>query len=97
MDDPLLQSLEQIGRRLASAEEANRRLSERNEELETQNRELQRRAAEADNARDRALLDCEYLKVSHKLAESPDTLADTRRHLSKLIRNIDKCLEMLRE
>ena len=41
--------------------------------------------------------DCEYLEVSHKLADNPDTLVATRRRLAGLIRNIDRCLEMLKE
>ncbi len=73
------------------------RLMDRNRELEEENESLRRALAEAKSDRDRALLDAEYLTVSHRLADSPDTLIDTRRHIAKLIRNIDRCLEMLKE
>lgn len=39
--------------------------------------------------------DVEYLTMSHRLADNPDTIIETRRHISRLIRNIDRCLEML--
>ena len=41
--------------------------------------------------------DNDYLKISHRLAESPDTLIETRRMIARLIRNIDKCISMLNE
>ena len=43
------------------------------------------------------MLDAEFLAVSHKLADSPDTLVSARRHLARLTRHIDRCLEMLKE
>lgn len=52
---------------------------------------------ESQKERDRARLDVEFLQVSHKLADNPDTLVATRRRLARLIRNIDRCLEMLKE
>lgn len=72
-------------------------LRERNRELEQRNAELLRDAQEARRERDKALQDAEYLAVSHKLADSPDVLLDTRRHIARLIRNIDRCLVMLKE
>ena len=93
----LLTLLEELKRKISDFAAQNTALRKENEELRTANEELRRRAAEADSERDKALLDCEYLAMSHKLAESPDNLVDTRRHISKLIRNIDRCLEMLKE
>jgi len=55
------------------------------------------RRREARAERDRALMDAEFLAVSHKLADSPDVLVDARRHIAQLIRNIDRCLVMLKE
>ena len=73
------------------------RLKERNRLLEEENADLRRLAAEAQKEREKAMLDAEFLAVSHKLADSPDTLVSARRHLARLIRNIDRCLEMLKE
>ena len=73
------------------------RLKERNRLLEEENADLRRLAAEAQKEREKAMLDAEFLAVSHTLADSPDTLVSARRHLARLIRNIDRCLEMLKE
>lgn len=73
------------------------RLKERNRLLEEENADLRRLAAQAQKEREKAMLDAEFLAVSHKLADSPDTLVSARRHLARLIRNIDRCLEMLKE
>lgn len=75
----------------------NARLVEQNHKLEEEIADLRLEIAEARRERDRARLYAEYLTVSHRLADSPDTLIDTRRHIAKLIRNIDRCLEMLKE
>lgn len=72
-------------------------LKQRNRELEEENADLRRKEAEALEVRDKALLDVEYLSVSHKLADNPDTLADTRRIIAGLIKNIDRCIDMLKE
>ena len=69
----------------------------RNKELEEENAELRRRESDALKIRDKALLDIQYLQVSHKLAEDPDALIDTRRRIAGLIRNIDRCISMLKE
>lgn len=73
------------------------RLRARNQELENLNLALQQNETEALKKRDEALLEVEYLKVSYKLAESPDNLVATRRLIAGLIRNIDRCIAMLKE
>ena len=88
--DLLLRRITMLGQRIESLEEEKRALEARNQELE-------RDAREAVAAKERAELDAQFLALSHKLADSPDTLADARRHLATLIRNIDRCLEMLKE
>lgn len=72
-------------------------LRQRNAELEQLNVDLQRKETNALKAKEQAILDAEYLKVSHRLAESPDSLVETRKIIAGLIRNIDRCIEMLRE
>lgn len=75
----------------------NQRLQERNRILEEENANLRRDAREAFEQRDKAMLDAEFLAVSHKLADSPDTLVAARRRISSLIRKIDRCIEMMKE
>lgn len=93
----LLSELEKLERGLLAAGERMRELEARIRELEKENAGLRRQTQEAEALRDRALLDCEYLEVSHRLADNPESLVEARRHISGLIRNIDRCLEMLRE
>lgn len=97
MAESLITTLEKLNAKIKDVIAHNAALLARNRELEELNADLRRRAEESDRTRDRALLDAEYLTVSHRLAADPDTLIDTRRHIAKLIRNIDRCLEMLKE
>lgn len=71
-------------------------LKARNRQLEEDNSELKKEAEEAIRKRDEALQDVEYLRVSHRLADD-NSLIETRRHVAQLIRNIDRCITMLKE
>ena len=97
MEESLFSILDKLEDRIRNLTEQNSRLELLNEELKEDNENLKRKAAEAEAARERAKLDAEFLAVSHKLADNPDSLIATRRRISQLIRNIDRCLEMLKE
>lgn len=97
MAEPLLTLLGQLKRSIEALKMRNAELERRNAELEELNATLKSRAEEAFEARRRTELDVKYLQVSHKLADNPDSLVMTRRHIAQLIRNIDRCLEMLKE
>jgi chromosome segregation ATPase len=79
-------------------------LGSRNEELQRQLM-LSKREVE-DLQHDKQLLesqvarlqgDNKFLKVSYRLASSPNDIIETRRLISGLIRNIDKCISELKE
>ena len=97
MATPLPDILDPLRLQIEARRKEYARLKERNRLLEEENADLRRLAAEAQKEREKAMLDAEFLAVSHKLADSPDTLVSARRHLARLIRNIDRCLEMLKE
>ena len=97
MADTLSSILEKLEERIKGLNAQIGQLQADNETLRSENSELVRKAREAEEERDKALLDIEYLTVSHKLAEDPDSLIKSRRHISQLIRNIDRCLEMLKD
>lgn len=97
MAQSLLTTLKQLQTAITEMSERNAALRARNEELETLNAELVRKADEAEKERQKVQLDADFLMVSHRLADNPDSLIQTRRHIAKLIRNIDRCLEMLKE
>lgn len=97
MAQSLLTTLRQLQSAIQEMAARNAALTARNEELELLNAELVRKADEAEKERRRVQLDADFLVVSHRLADNPDTLIQTRRHIAKLIRNIDRCLEMMKE
>ena len=91
---PLLQNLDDEINRLTSVQQ---NLHTRIRNLEEENRNLR---LELENTR--ALLrqsetDAQFLTMSHRLAESPDTIISTRRRIARLIRTVDKCISMLKE
>ena len=65
-------------------------LEKENEDLRTQ---LSETRAELDNTRK----DVEFLTMSHRLADSPDSVISARRRIARLIRTIDNCISMLKE
>lgn len=80
------------------------RLAQQRDELRRENKalkeemeSLRERTLAAEEARRQALLEIEFLTVSHKLADSPQKLADTRRHVASLIRILDRCIALLRD
>lgn len=66
------------------------RLEKENEDLRIQ---LSETRAELDNTRK----DVEFLTMSHRLADSPDSVISARRRIARLIRTIDNCISMLKE
>lgn len=79
-------------------------LSDRLDALETENANLRhnleltgQQRDEAVRERDRALLDVEFLTMSHRLADNPESVALTRRRLNQMIRTIDRCVTLLKE
>ena len=65
------------------------RLEKENEDLRTQ---LSETRAELDNTRK----DVEFLTMSHRLADSPDSVISARRRIARLIRTIDNCISRLK-
>lgn len=97
MAESLVHILQQLESEIGELAAHNARLLARNKQLEAKNADLVSKAREAEEERDRARLDADFLAVSHKLADNPDNLIATRRRIAQLIRNIDRCLEMLKE
>ena len=97
MAESLMSILEKLDDRIRFLSAENAKLRKLNSLLSGENEDLRRQAEETGRERDKALLDADYLSVSHKLADSPESLVSARRHISRLIRNIDRCLDMLKE
>ncbi|MDE6718229.1 MAG: hypothetical protein K2J70_08580 [Muribaculaceae bacterium] len=97
MASTLLTVLESLQVKIDALNESVSSLRVRNRMLEEENESLRRTIEETRMERDRAKTDSEFLAVSHRLAQNPDTIIDARRLIGQLIRNIDRCIEMLKE
>lgn len=97
MEDSLLDRLQKLQGEIRRLQSEISELTEQADRLEADNNLLRHKAEETEKKLARAELDIEYLRISHRLAEDPDSIIETRRHIAGLIRNIDRCLEMLRE
>lgn len=89
--------LEENLRKMQTLGEEIQTLRETAEKLREENISLQAKVAELTGDLEKSRRDVEFLTVSHRLADNPDSLAETRRHVARLIRNIDRCIAMLKE
>lgn len=94
---PLLSVLNSLQERLDGLVAAHNELLNKIRELEEENLQLKAEIKEKDLALGKAETDIEYLTMSHKLAENPDTIIAARRKIAGLIRTIDNCISMLKE
>ncbi len=97
MDQPLIPLLHTLDRKISKLADINQGLHARIESLEEENQNLRLELEEMKSRLKQAETDAQFLTMSHRLAQSPDTIISTRRHIARLIRNIDKCISMLKE
>lgn len=97
MEVPLQSLLDEM---LAKTE----RLTLRQKDLESRLAESQKRIAsleydlrEAREETERVRSERDFLEVSHRLADNPDALVRTRRHIARLIRRLDSSIAMLED
>lgn len=64
-------------------------LADRIEALESALKERDRRLQQAN-------LEIEFLTLSHRLAETPQALADARKEISRLIRKVDAAIALIK-
>lgn len=94
---PLLSVLNSLQERLDGLVATHNELLNKIRELEEENLQLKAEIKEKDLALGKAETDIEYLTMSHRLAENPDTIIAARRKIAGLIRTIDNCISMLKE
>lgn len=97
MAQPLVTLLSQIGDKITELEAIQRQLYSRIRILEEENDYLKEQLKEKEDLLAKANIDKEFLTMSHRLADSPDTIISTRRRIARLIRTIDNCISMLKE
>lgn len=65
--------------------------------LEKENEGLRADVAALTRELQKAKTDNEFLALSHKLASDPDQVIKARRHIARLISDIDRCISQLKE
>lgn len=97
MDQPLVSILSDISGKLSELAASQDSMKAKIRSLEVENGNLKEELSDTRSQLQQALLDVEFLKMSHRLADSPDSLIATRRRIARLIRTIDNCISMLKE
>lgn len=93
----LLQALTVLNSRIESLIEDRNALRAKLEKLEQRNIELENQHLQDQKLIEKVEKDVEYLQISHRLADSPDTIIAARRKIAGLIRTINNCIRMINE
>ena len=72
-------------------------LKDKHIEAEIRIEQLQEEIKSLKEQLDSTKTDNHFLELSHRLASNPDSIIKSRRTISKLIRDIDKCITQLKE
>lgn len=97
MAQPLITLLSQISDKISELQAIQQQLYSRIKVLEDENEDLRDQLKEKTALLNKVTVDNEFLTMSHKLADSPDSIISTRRRIARLIRTIDNCISMLKE
>lgn len=93
----LISSIHALSKKIDGLLDAQKKLQERVFDLEKINKELKEQHEEDSKIIDKAKKDIEFLVLSHRLADSPETLVEARNTISKLIRTVDSCIRLINE
>lgn len=94
---PLTTLLQSINDKVVELAASRQKLIDRIAVLEEENDNLRKELENSQKEIEKSKTDIEFLTMSHRLADSPDSLVSTRRRISRLIRTIDNCISMLKE
>lgn len=97
METSLSKELQDLSRKIgilaAQRDEAQGELKRAREEIS----DLQRRLAEKEAELHKSNLDVEFLTLSHKLADSPQKLAEARATVRRMLAGVEKAISLLKE
>lgn len=86
----LLPKIDELDRRQQTLESDRRRLADENAGLRRELDDARKQIHRLEQER-------EFLTLSHRLADTPEALAESRRHIATLIRRLDSAISMLKE
>lgn len=92
-----MQTMETLTIRAQKAAELIDRLRSELQESRRREEDLRASLRQTADELDKARTDIKFLRMSHRLAASPDSIIESRRLISNLIRNIDKAIADLKE
>lgn len=92
-----IRNLQTLNARAAKASELIADLRQQLAESHKREQILHSELAETRRQLQKAQTDISYLRVSHRLAASPDSIIEARRMISNFIRSIDKVIADLKE
>ena len=95
MESSLRKSIASLSVGIRQLAESRDRERARADSLEAENDELRMQLKEARQDLHRARLDVEFLTLSHKLAASPQALAEARKTVRRMISKVDKAIAIL--
>lgn len=91
----LIQLLSTLQSRIEMLVESQNVLLKKIEELEKKNIVLENQIKSDAKIIEEANKNLEFLTLSHRLADSPDTIISTRKKITGLIRTINNCIQIL--
>lgn len=97
MADSLISSLQAIRSKIGNLELQLEKEKAANAQLRKENDDLRSEIKEKEKELEKAKTDAEFLIYSYRLAADPDSIVETRKEIAGLIRNIDRCIEMLKD
>lgn len=91
----LIRSIAILSKRIDALINENKTLNDKVNSLQQINEELQRQHSIDSESLMKANKEIEFLKLSHRLAQSPEALVEARQKIASLIRNIDICIRLI--
>lgn len=91
----LIRSIAILSKRIDALINENKTLNDKVNSLQQINDELQRQHSIDSESLMKANKEIEFLKLSHRLAQSPEALVEARQKIASLIRNIDICIRLI--
>ena len=94
---PLIDVLLSLQSRIKECDSEFLKLREKIQSLEDENLWMRNQIKEKNAEILHLQADIEYLKVSYRVAEHPETIREARLKIAGLIKTIDNCISMLKE
>ncbi|MDE5877046.1 MAG: hypothetical protein K2H47_06075 [Muribaculaceae bacterium] len=93
----LLETLTELNDKIDTLAQRQQEMLDEIARLRSLNDDLSQELDETRARLHKAELDVEFLTMSHRLADTPEAVIETRRHIARLIRSLDLCINMLKE